>query len=112
MAERADKAGQRKDEHFAPTRTSRAWWTLGAGLLVLILVIVFMLQNGDEVSVRFLWLHGRLSLGLALLIAAVLGALCVLLLGAARMLQMRLQARRAHREGPDGAVRSAGEAPR
>ena len=100
MAEQAEKAGQRKDERIGATRTSRAWWTLGAGLLVLILFIVFMLQNGDEVSVRFLWLHGRLSLGLALLIAAVLGALCVLLLGAARMLQMRVQARRARRDAP------------
>jgi uncharacterized integral membrane protein len=86
-------------QHFQATKTSRAWWALAAGLLVLLLVIVFMAQNGDKVDIHFLWMHGhKVALGLALLLAAVLGALAVVFLGAARMLQMRRQARRAHRE--------------
>jgi uncharacterized integral membrane protein len=86
-------------EHFQPTRTSRTWWALAGGVVVLLLIIVFIAQNSDEVPVHFLWLKGHMALGVALLLSAVLGALAVVLLGAARMLQMRVQARRAHRQG-------------
>jgi len=89
---------ERKPEHFQATKTSRAWWALVLGLVVLLLVIIFMAQNGDDVRVHFLWMKGDVALGFALLLSAVLGALAVVLLGAARMLQMRRQARRAHRE--------------
>lgn len=89
---------QHETEHFQPTKTSRVWWALAGGLLVLLLVIVFIAQNSNDVSIHFLWMHGKVSLGLTLLLAAVLGALTVVFLGAARMLQMRVQARRAHRE--------------
>ena len=89
---------EREPEHFQTTKTSRAWWVLVGGLLVLLLVIVFIAQNGDKVPIHFLWMKGHIALGLALLLAAVLGALAVVLLGVARMLQMRVQARRAHRD--------------
>ena len=89
---------EREPEHFQPTKTSRAWWVLVGGLLVLLLMIAFIAQNGKHVEIHFLWAKGNVSVGLALLLAAVLGALAVVLLGGARMLQMRVQARRAHRE--------------
>jgi len=55
-------------------------------------------QNGSKVPIHFLWMKGHIALGLALLLSAVLGSLAVVLLGAARMLQMRVQARRAHKD--------------
>ncbi|MCU1451340.1 MAG: hypothetical protein JWP02_3510 [Acidimicrobiales bacterium] len=95
----AEPATEHDQKHFETTRTSRAWWTLGGGLLVLLLAIVFMAQNGSDVPIHFLFFKGHIALGLALLLAAVLGGLTVLLLGAARMLQMRRQAKRAHKAG-------------
>jgi uncharacterized integral membrane protein len=92
---------EHETEHFQATKTSRAWWALVCGLLALLLMVVFMAQNSNDVPVHFLWLKGNTPLGVALLLAAVLGALTVVLLGAARMLQMRVQARRAHREQKD-----------
>jgi uncharacterized integral membrane protein len=83
---------------FPSTRTSRAWWTLAAGVVMLLLVIVFIAQNSDHVAVRFLWLKGHMALGVALLFAAILGAATVLLLGAARILQLRRQAKRKVRQ--------------
>jgi uncharacterized integral membrane protein len=83
---------------FPSTRTSRAWWTLGAGVVVLLLMIVFIAQNSDHVAVHFLWVKGHLALGVALLLAAILGAATVLLLGAARILQLRRQAKRKVRQ--------------
>jgi len=92
---------EREADHFQATKTSRAWWALVCGLLALLLVVVFMAQNSAKVPVHFLWLKGHTALGVALLLSAVLGAITVVLLGAARMLQMRVQARRAHREQKD-----------
>jgi len=69
---------------------------MAGGLLVLLLVAIFMVQNSKQVPVHFLWMKGTVALGLALLLATVMGALVVVLLGSARIIQMRVQARRAH----------------
>jgi uncharacterized integral membrane protein len=95
MAERSERGDRDKD--FPSTKTSRAWWTLAGGLLLLLLFIVFIAQNGTEVRVHFLWMKGNLALGVALLAAAILGGLTVILLGAARILQLRRQAKRSRR---------------
>ena len=91
-----DQRPQAPQAEFPGTRTSRAWWTLGAGLFVLLLVVIFMAQNDDKVDVKFLWIKAQdVTLAVALFLAAIMGALTVLLLGAGRMLQMRRQAKRA-----------------
>jgi lipopolysaccharide assembly protein A len=56
-----------------------------------------ILQNGQRVRVRFLMADATLPLGVGLLFAALLGALLVLVAGAARVLQLRVVARRHRR---------------
>jgi len=68
-----------------------------AGTVVALLLLIFILENTKSVKVSFLGAHGNLALGVALLLAAVAGALIVALIGAARMTQLRLRARRAER---------------
>jgi lipopolysaccharide assembly protein A len=80
-----------------PTRTSMVWTMVGAGVVLLVAILVFILQNGQRVRVRFLVANGTLPLGLALMFAALLGALLVLVAGAARVLQLRVVARRHRR---------------
>ena len=80
-----------------PTKTGRAYTTVAGAIVVLLLIIVFVAQNGSRVKVNFLFLHGHMALGLALLLAAVLGAALVALAGGARILQLRHRAR-AHRK--------------
>jgi putative membrane protein len=80
-----------------PTRTSMVWTMVGTGVVLLVAILVFILQNGQRVRVRFLVVNGTLPLGVALLFAAVLGALLVLVAGAARVLQLRVVARRHRR---------------
>src|SRR6188474_2829949 len=85
----------RPQRQFPATRTSRAYWTLGAGLFMLLLVVIFMAQNDDKVDVKFLWITAHdVTLAVALFLAAIMGAAVVLLLGAARILQVRRQAKR------------------
>jgi uncharacterized integral membrane protein len=69
----------------------------GVGLLLLILLIVFILQNTTKVEVRFLGMSGTIPLGMALLIAAVGGGVLVAIAGVARITQLRMNARRTRR---------------
>ncbi|HEU5387620.1 MAG TPA: lipopolysaccharide assembly protein LapA domain-containing protein [Streptosporangiaceae bacterium] len=88
--------------HAAPlkikrTRTSGLWVAVGFFAIILLLLLIFILQNGAEVNVSYLGAHGRLPLGVALLLAAVCGVLLVVLAGAARISQLRAVARRHRR---------------
>jgi uncharacterized integral membrane protein len=80
-----------------PTRTSMVWTMVCIGVVLLLAILVFILQNGQRVRVRFLMVNGTLPLGAALLFAALLGALLVLVAGAARVLQLRVVSRRHRR---------------
>jgi uncharacterized integral membrane protein len=62
-------------------------------------------------NVRFLMVDGALQLGVALLFAALLGAMVVLVAVAARVLQLRLVARR-HRRNDQGPYQSSPRHPR
>jgi uncharacterized integral membrane protein len=73
------------------------WTMVGIGVVLLFAILVFFLQNGQRVRVRFLVVNGTLPLGAALLVAALLGALLVLVAGAARVLQLRVVSRRHRR---------------
>ncbi len=85
-----------------PTRASAVWAATGTALLLLVLLIVFILQNSTKVSVHFLWLTGGIPLGMALLIAAVGGGVLVAIAGAARVTQLRWSARRTRRASTRG----------
>jgi len=79
------------------TRTSGIWVAVGFFAVILLLLLIFILQNGTQVSVSYLGMHGHLPLGVALLLAAVCGVLLVVLAGAARISQLRATARRHRR---------------
>lgn len=67
---------------------------IAAGV-VLVLLLVFILENAHSVSVGFVGAHVRLPLAVALLLAGVGGALLMGAIGAARITQLR---RAVHRE--------------
>src|SRR4051812_45571050 len=71
------------------TRTGRVWVGVCAAALITVALIIFMVQNTHTVQVTFLGLTGSTSLALMLLIAAVGGILVTLVLGSARILQLR-----------------------
>ena len=79
------------------TRTGGIWVAVGFFAVILLLLLIFILQNGTDVSVSYLGMHGHLPLGVALLLAAVCGVLLVVLAGTARIGQLRATARR-HRK--------------
>lgn len=73
-----------------------AWWTaLVLVALVSLLFLVFIAQNADAVTIRYLSFDGQLSLAVALLLSAAVGALVVAIPGMVRIAQLRRALRRA-----------------
>ena len=71
------------------------WWVASALFaVVLLLLLIFILENSQRVDISFFGAHGHLPLGVALLLAAVLGVLLVVIPGTARIVQLRMVARR------------------
>jgi uncharacterized integral membrane protein len=66
--------------------------------VVLLLLLIFILENGRKVPVTYFGATGHLPLGVALLLAAVLGILLVVIPGTARIVQLRITARRHRRK--------------
>ncbi len=76
------------------TRTGIAFSTLIAGAIVLIVLLVFILENTQSVEISFFGASFHLPLGVALLLAAIGGALLMGIVGGARILQLRRHVRR------------------
>jgi|SRR5664280_2519267 putative membrane protein len=76
------------------TRTGSAWLAICAIALGFVVLIIFMLQNTRSTEVSFLWMQGTLPLALALLIASVGAALLTMVIGTARITQLRRLSRR------------------
>jgi uncharacterized integral membrane protein len=76
------------------TRASAVWVALVVGVLVLVAILIFVAQNSGKVNIHFLMLDGTMPLGVALLVAAILGALLMFAIGTVRILQLRRLARR------------------
>jgi uncharacterized integral membrane protein len=78
------------------TRTARAHNALIAGAIVLILLLVFILENTESVKITYFGAGFHMPLGVALLLAAIGGALLVGIVGTARIMQLRRSVRRRH----------------
>lgn len=82
---------------LAHSRAGGLWTGLILSAIVLILLLVFILQNGEPVVIDFLGFSGSLPTGVALLFAAIAGLLLVAIPGGLRILQLRRAARRGPR---------------
>ncbi len=86
-----------------PSRIASIRIALIAGFGALILLVIFIAQNTRATRVSFMGAHASMSLALALLIAAIAGALLMAAAGTARITQLRLTMRRlARRPGHGG----------
>ena len=77
------------------TRAGATWVGLVVAAVVLVLLVVFMLQNTEPVEVTFFGLRGSAPLALTLLIAGLGVGLIALVVGSVRITQLR------HRTGAD-----------
>jgi lipopolysaccharide assembly protein A len=82
------------------TRISGLRTSLIAAAAGLIVVMIFIIQNAHAVNISFLGAHLRLSLAVALFLAAIAGALIMAAAGTARITQLRRIMRRDRRKPP------------
>jgi uncharacterized integral membrane protein len=95
MTTNASKPEQVPPQHVVKrTRMGGVWFAAVAFAVVLVLLLIFILENSQKVDISFFGAHGHLPLGVALLFAAVLGILLVVIPGTARIIQLRMTARR------------------
>jgi lipopolysaccharide assembly protein A len=93
------------DHELQRTRLSGVWVAVGCFTVILVLLLIFILQNSRTVDVSYLGAHGHLPLGVAMLLAAACGALLVTFAGMARILQLRATARKHRRADRKAAKR-------
>ena len=76
------------------SKTSGAWLSVAVLGLVLLLLIIFILQNTQSVEVSFLGWSGHAPLAISLLVATVAGLFMALVAGSLRIIQLRRRVRR------------------
>lgn len=88
---------ERQDTGEPIVRRTRAASVFVAAIVafaLLLVLMVFVLQNGADVELELFWLDAELPLGVAMLLSALTGGLVVAAAGIARVLQLRAAARR------------------
>lgn len=77
------------------TRTAALWSALVLGFLILILLLVFVIQNDTPVDIVLLgWKLHQVQLGVTILLAAIAGGLLTFAVATTRILQLRLAAKK------------------
>lgn len=90
------------------TRTSAAWLALALAVIFFVLLVVFIAQNSRAVPLHFFGGAWRVSEGLALIVAAVAGAVVVLAVGVGRIAQLRIAGRRHNRAAATANTQNVG----
>ncbi|MGE2691755.1 LapA family protein [Mycolicibacterium pulveris] len=76
------------------TRAAALWAALITGFVILIVLLVFIMQNTDTTTIHFMVWEWNLPVGVAILLAAVCGGLLAVAIGTARMVQLRRAAKK------------------
>ncbi|MCT1867733.1 lipopolysaccharide assembly protein LapA domain-containing protein [Dermabacter sp. p3-SID358] len=88
----APSAAPQNEQHSpqpAPkSRMAVVWASLIVGAILLILLLVFIIQNNVATQFEYFTWQFNLPLGVAMLLAAIAGALIMALAGSVRMIQM------------------------
>ncbi|MQW74629.1 DUF1049 domain-containing protein [Nocardioides sp. dk4132] len=79
------------------SKTSGVWAALVGIAVLLILLLIFIVQNTQDVQVTFLGWEGRAPLAVSLLAAAVTGMVIAIVSASLRMLQVRRRIKRERR---------------
>jgi uncharacterized integral membrane protein len=71
------------------SRFGGVWVGLIVAAVILVLLLVFILQNSRSARIDFLWMSGQAPLAVAILLGVAAGALLVAVPGTVRILQLR-----------------------
>lgn len=88
---------KRAHQNVKGSVAASTWAALIIGALVLILLLVFILQNQTESQLVFFGWEWSFPIGIGMLIAAIAGALIMAMVGIVRMTQLRRQVKRGYK---------------
>lgn len=86
------------DEHQKQGVTGGTWIALILGALILVMLLIFMLQNNVPADFAYLGWTFQLPLGVAILFAAIAGVLVMALFGSVRLFKLGHRVRRLEKE--------------
>jgi uncharacterized integral membrane protein len=86
--------GGNRNDGVHHTRISGAWVAVAVAVVLGIALVDFIVQNTRSVRIEFFGASGQMPVAVALLGAALAGAVIVLTVGVARMTQLRMANRR------------------
>ncbi|WP_122818688.1 LapA family protein [Nocardioides pantholopis] len=93
-ADRASRRARREDDPLRGSRTSGVWFGVIIAAIVLILLVIFIVQNTQSVRVSYFGWDGEAPLSVSLLVAAVAGMVLAIIAASLRILQLRRRVRR------------------
>ena len=79
-------------------KTAGMWIGLILGAIILVLLLIFVIQNNNTAAFQYFGAEFDLPLGVAMLLAAIAGALVMALVGSVRMIQMSWTIRRMRKQ--------------
>ncbi len=82
------------EQAVKPALASGLWIAVVGFIGLLLLLAIFLLQNGQKVQISYLGADGHMPLAVAMLLSAIAGALLVVAAGLTRGLQLRHSTRR------------------
>lgn len=85
------EAPAQQPQKVKKTFAGGTWTALIAGALLLIVLLIFIMQNQQPVELTFMQWGFTFPAGVGFLLAAIAGALIMALVGGVRMLQLRRQ---------------------
>jgi uncharacterized integral membrane protein len=88
----------RLDEHQKQGVTGGTWIALILGALILVMLLIFILQNNVPADFAYLGWTFTLPLGVAMLFAAIAGVLVMALFGSVRLIKQGHRVRRLEKE--------------
>jgi uncharacterized integral membrane protein len=86
------------DSHQRQGITGGTWIALILGTLILILLLIFILQNNVPADFAYFGVDFNLPLGVAMLFAAIAGVLIAALLGSVRLFKLSRRVRKLEKE--------------
>jgi uncharacterized integral membrane protein len=86
------------DGHQRQGISGATWFALILGTVILVLLLIFILQNNESTGFSFLGLDFSLPLGVAMLFAAIAGVLITALLGSVRLFKVSRRVRKLEKE--------------
>ena len=94
LSELPDTASAPPESAVKFTKAAALWSAMIVGFLILILLLVFIMQNTDSTTIHLFAWEWDLPVGVAILFAAVCGGLLTVAAGTARIFQLRRAAKR------------------